>query len=100
MTAVVVDVLLGLGLLVTVAAALGALVMRSTYNRMHFLTPVNSLGAPLIGLALAVQNGWSPTTAEILFTVFLLALSGPVLEAATGRLATQREDLIPTDSPE
>lgn len=97
---VVVDVLLAAGLLVTVVSAVGALVMRTVYNRMHFLTPVTSLAGPLLGLALAIENGWGLTTAVILFTVFLLALSGAVLEAATGRLAAQREGLLPADSPQ
>lgn len=97
---VVVDVLLAAGLLVTVASAVGALVMRTVYNRMHFLTPVTSLAGPLLGLALAIENGWGLTTAVILFTVFLLALSGAVLEAATGRLAAQRAGLLPADSPQ
>ncbi len=56
---VVVDVLLAAGLLVTVASAVGALVMRTVYNRMHFLTPVTSLAGPLLGLALAIENGWA-----------------------------------------
>ncbi|GEL19083.1 monovalent cation/H(+) antiporter subunit G [Pseudonocardia asaccharolytica] len=97
---VVENVLLAAGVLVTVASAVGALAMRSAYNRMHFLSPVSSLGGPLIGAAIAVANGWSLTTALVGFTVFLLALSGPVLEAATGRLAAQREGLIPPESPE
>ncbi len=97
---VVVDVLLAAGLLVTVVSAVGALVMRTVYNRMHFLTPVTSLAGPLLGLALAIENGWGLTTAVILFTVFLLALSGAVLEAATGRLAAQRAGLLPADSPQ
>ena len=92
--------LLVAGVAVTVLSSLGALAFRQVHNRLHFITPITSLGAPLVGLALAIENGWGETTAEILFTVFLLALVGPALEAATGRLAAQQEGWVPRRSPE
>jgi multicomponent Na+:H+ antiporter subunit G len=92
-------VLLWAGIAVTVLSCLGALAFRRVYVRLHYLTPMTSIGAPLTGLALAIQNGWGLTTAQILFIVFLLAITGPVLEAATGRVAAQREDLIEPESP-
>jgi multicomponent Na+:H+ antiporter subunit G len=91
--------LLAIGVAVIVASALGALGFRQVHNRLHFITPMTSLGAPLVGLALAIENGWGETTAEILFTVFLLAVAGPVLEAATGRLHAQRQGWVPPRSP-
>lgn len=93
-------VLAWVGIAVTVLACLGALTTRRVYVRLHFLSPVTSIGAPLIGLALAVENGWGLTTAQDLFIVFVLALTGPVLEAATGRMAAQREGLIDEESPQ
>ncbi|MDT7752214.1 MAG: hypothetical protein QOD96_5876, partial [Pseudonocardiales bacterium] len=42
---------------------------------------------PLVGASLAIENGWGTTTGQILFVVLLLAVTGPVLGAATGRLA-------------
>lgn len=92
-------VLYGTGIAVVVATVAGALMVRRVYNRLHYLTPATSLGAPLIGLALAIENGWSLTTAEIVFTVALLSLSGPVLESATGRVAAQREGIVHEESP-
>jgi multicomponent Na+:H+ antiporter subunit G len=97
------DVVLALfwaGIAVVVLSCLGAVTLRRVYNRLHYLTPATSLGAPLIGLALAIENGWGLTTAEDLFIVFLLALTGPILEAATGRMTAQREALIEPESPE
>ena len=87
------------GTLVVVLAALGAVTMRQAYNRLHFLTPATSLGGPLIGLALGIENGPGLTTALDEFTVFLLFLTGPVLGAATGRVAAQRDGLVPEESP-
>lgn len=86
-------VLLACGTAVTVASCVGALGLRRVYDRLHFLAPITSLGAPLIGLGLALANGWGETTAQILLTVFLLGVSGPALQAATGRVAVQREGL-------
>jgi len=95
-----IHVLLFTGVAVAVLACLGALAVGDFYTRLHFITPVTSLAAPLIGLALAIDNGWGLTTAQILFVVFLLAVTGPQLEAATGRVAAQREGIVPKESPE
>jgi multicomponent Na+:H+ antiporter subunit G len=97
---VVADVLLVAGLLVAVVAAVGALVVRDVLDRLHFLTPVTSLAGPLVGAALAVENGWGATTAQILLAVFLLAVAGPVLESATGRTLAQGRGLVPAEEPE
>ena len=91
--------LLWAGIAVVALSCLGALTLRQVYNRLHYLTPMTSIGAPLIGLALAIGNGWGLAMAEDLFIVFLLALTGPVLEAATGRAAAQREGLIEPEVP-
>jgi multicomponent Na+:H+ antiporter subunit G len=91
--------LLGAGTAVVVLSSVRAVLARGAYNRLHFLSPVTSLAGPLIGLALAVNGGWNLETALILVTVVLLALTGPLLEAATGRVAAQREDLVPRESP-
>lgn len=96
------DVVLGLlaaGAAVVVATSLRAVLARGVYNRLHLLTPVTSLAAPLIGLGLAINSGWNLVTAEILLIVALLAATGPVLEAAIARLAAQQDDLVPRESP-
>lgn len=93
-------VLLWAGIAVTVLSCLGALSARRVYFRLHYLSPATSIGAPLAGLALAVANGWGLTTAGILFIVFLLAITGPVIEASTGRATAQRDGLIDEESPE
>ena len=88
------------GLAVVVLSSLGAVAMRRIYGQLHLLSPMTSLGAPLIGLALAIQNGWGLTTGEIVLIAALLAVTGPVLAAATGRLAAQRGGLLEKESPE
>lgn len=95
-----VHVLLYTGVAVTVLSCVGALCVGNVYTRLHFLSPITSLAAPLIGLALAIDIGWGLTTGEILFIVFLLAITGPQLEAAAGRVAAQSEGLVRQESPE
>jgi multicomponent Na+:H+ antiporter subunit G len=87
------------GLAVVVLAALGSLTLRRLYPRLHFLTPMTSVGAPLIAIALGIQNGWGLTTGQILLIAGLLAGTGPVLADATGRLAAQRDGLIQEEPP-
>lgn len=88
------------GLTVVVLAPLAALTFRRFFSRLHFITPITSVGAPLIVAALGIQNGWGLATGLEILIVGLLALTGPVLEAATGRLAAQREGLIERESPQ
>lgn len=87
-------VLLAAGTLVVVASAVAAVLVKDFYRRLHFLTPVTSIGGPLIGLALAVENGWGLTTAIVLLTVALLGFTAPVLTAAVGRVGAQRDGIV------
>lgn len=88
------------GVLVCVVASLGALVPRDLLDRLHFITPVTSVGAPLIGLGVAIDTGWHLATALTLLCVAVVAVSGPVLAAATGRDEAERRGLIAAESPE
>jgi len=88
------------GVLVCVVAALGALVPRDLLDRLHFVTPVTSVGIPLIGLGLAIDTGWHLATALILVIVAVVAGTGPLLAAATGRDEAERRGLIRAESPE
>lgn len=82
------------GCLVLAFACTGAVLVRSLYVRLHFLTPVTSLGGPLIGLGLAIDQGFSLTSGLDLLIVGLLAATGPILESATGRVAAQRDGRV------
>ncbi|HET8598960.1 MAG TPA: monovalent cation/H(+) antiporter subunit G [Segeticoccus sp.] len=92
--------LLAAGLLVALTSSVAAFGLRGTRNRLHVLTPVTSVAGPLIGIALAIENGWTLTTAEILIVVLILAVTGPVMAMATGRADAQREGILRQDSPE
>lgn len=98
------DVALGFvaaGVVVAVLSALGALAAgRDHYLRLHYVTPITSLAGPLLGVGLTIENGWSLTSGQILFIVGLLAVSGPVAGAATGRLFAQSDGTVDSESPE
>ncbi len=101
MTHVIGLALVSLGCAVIVLAAVGAAVMPGgVFNRLHFLTPVTSVGVPLVAVGLAVQSGQPFTVAELLFIAALLGVSGPVLESATGRAAALNEGIVGGEAPE
>ncbi|HVM67017.1 MAG TPA: monovalent cation/H(+) antiporter subunit G, partial [Acidimicrobiales bacterium] len=68
--------------------------------RLHYLTPVTSFGGPLIGLSLAIANGWGLTTAQVLLITFLLVVTGPVLGSATARLIAQGRGIVDEHTPQ
>jgi multicomponent Na+:H+ antiporter subunit G len=88
----------GVGVVALTCAA--ALFVGNVQTRLHFLTPVTSVAAPLILLGLSVDSGLSLSTASFLLILVVLMLSGPVLSAAIGRLAGQLEGSLPLDEPE
>ncbi len=93
-------VLVVAGTVVIVAASIAALLAPDKYARLHYVTPVTSLGAPLLGVGLSVGAGLGLTTASILLPVGLLFFSSPILSAAIGRAATQREGRGRPEPPE
>lgn len=98
------DVALGLvalGSAVIILSAIGAVrVGPDRLDRVHYLTPITSVGAPLVCLGLCVQQGWGLTTGQILLTGALLFATGPVLGAATGRLVATEQGRIKVDPPQ
>jgi multisubunit Na+/H+ antiporter MnhG subunit len=97
---IVAAVLVAAGVLVCVAASVGAVVAGDVLDRLHFVAPVTSAGTPLIGLGLAVDTGWHLATATIVVTVAVVAITGPVLAAATARTAAEERGIIAAESPE
>jgi multicomponent Na+:H+ antiporter subunit G len=90
-------VLLWAGVAVVVSSVLSAVWLRGTFVRLHYLAPVTAVGGPLIGLALAIENGWGLTTGLVLLVVALLAISGPVVEVATARALVEQQGLPPAE---
>ncbi|HEX7105769.1 MAG TPA: monovalent cation/H(+) antiporter subunit G [Acidothermaceae bacterium] len=94
------QVLLFIGVAVIVASSWAALWLRGVLVRLHYLSPVTTIGAPLIGVSLLLANGWGLSTGLILLTVSLLAGTGPAIAVAMARVMAQREGITPSESPE
>jgi multicomponent Na+:H+ antiporter subunit G len=93
-------VLLFSGVATIVVSSWAALWLRGALVRLHYLSPVTTIGGPLIGISLLLDRGWGLATGLILLTVFLIAVSGPAIAVATARVIAQREGITPTESPE
>ena len=96
MTAIPVLVLLWLGVAVCVASALGMLLLRDPADRLHLTAPLNTLGVPLVAVALALDTGWGRQAVKIVLIGLLLVGTGAVLTAATGQAMRSGE---PTGDP-
>lgn len=93
--------LVALGCAVTVLAVIGAMIVPGgVFVRLHFLTPITSVGVPLVAVGLCVENGNPFAVAEMLFIALLVAASGPVLESATGRVAAHNEGVVSGEQPQ
>lgn len=84
-------VLLAAGVALAVGSTVGALVARDLRVRLHFLTPLTSLAGPLVGAAVVVDAGLGSLAVQAVLVVALLAVTGPVLTVATGRLLAGQE---------
>ena len=58
-----------------------------------------SLAIIAIGLAIAIDDGWSAADGVVLTIVVIVAVTGPVVGAATARTTAQREHLIDEEEP-
>lgn len=95
-----VDVLLGFSLAVVLLSVFGALVLRSTLAKVHYVTPITSVAVPLFVAALVVDTGWGITAGLDILIGALLATAGPVLGAAIGRVEAQQQGLVPNEGPQ
>jgi monovalent cation/proton antiporter MnhG/PhaG subunit len=85
--AVVVDVLLALGVGFEVLCVLGVLVMRTTYDRLHYVSAATTVPASLVLAAVLVREHASSGGLEAIAAVGLLFLLNPLLIQATARAA-------------
>lgn len=87
MTNVVVDCLLAVGVAAEVLCAVGVLVMRTTYDRLHYSAAATTVGPLLILAALLVREGFGQFGLDGIAAVALLLLAGPLVVHATARAA-------------
>jgi multisubunit Na+/H+ antiporter MnhG subunit len=85
------DVFLVLAVATVLASAVGVLVMRGVYAKLHFVTPAALVAPVLVTLAVLMKAGFSAATAEVLLALLFLVIAGPYLSHATIRAARVRE---------
>ena len=85
------DVLLGLAAATVLASALGILVMRGAYRKLHYVTPAALVAPVLVALAVFVRQGVDENTGETLLAVAFMVIAGPFLTHATVRAARIRD---------
>jgi multicomponent Na+:H+ antiporter subunit G len=88
---VVADVLLGLAVVTVAGAALGVLLMRDAYRKLHFVTPAALVAPVVVALAVLVQTGLQENTGETCLALFFMVIAGPYLSHATVRAIRVRE---------
>ena len=88
---IVADVLLGLAVVLVLASSAGILVMRDTYQKLHFLTPLALIAPLTVGLAVLVRSGWSENSSETWLALLFVVIGSPFLTHATIRAARIRE---------
>ena len=85
------DVLLGLAVVIVAGAALGVLLMRDAYQKLHFVTPAALVAPVLVTLAVLVQMGMTENTGETCLALLFMVIAGPYLSHATMRALRVRE---------
>lgn len=81
---IVATALIAVGGGIELLAVLGLCVMRNTYDRLHYVG-LASVGALLIGVAIAFREGFSQIGDGALLTGGILIVTGPVLVQTTMR---------------
>ena len=84
-------VLLGLAVAIVLASAVGVLVMRDAYQKLHFVTPAAMVAPLLVALAIAVQHGVYENTGESFLALGFMLIAGPFISHATVRAIRVRE---------
>ena len=82
-----VDVLLGLGVAGELLCVAGVVLMRTTFDRLHYAAAATSVPAFLVLSAVLVRVHLSAGGLEALAAVLLLFLLNPALVIATARAA-------------
>lgn len=72
MKIIAIDILIAVGVLITLLSVLGMWRMRDPYQKMHFIAAPAALSAAFFTAAIFVQNGLKPEGFKALVTTFVL----------------------------
>ena len=92
-------VLVMLGCAVTVLSILAAELLSKVLDMLHLVTATTSVAATLNGMGVAIGEGPSSAAVMVLLTVAIVAVTGPVVSAATARMSAQRDHTIADEPP-
>jgi monovalent cation/proton antiporter MnhG/PhaG subunit len=87
-----VDVLLALGVAGELLCVAGVVLMRTTYDRLHYAAAATTVPAFLVLAAVLVREHFSAGGLDALAAVALLFLVNPALVIATARAARRLEE--------
>jgi len=87
-----VDILLALGVVLELLCCVGVVVMRTTYDRLHYAAAGTTVPAFLILAAVLVKQHLSGGGLDAIAAVALMCLLNPVLVVATARAARRIEE--------
>jgi len=87
-----VDILLAIGVVLELLCCVGVVVMRTTYDRLHYAAAGTTVPAFLILAAVLVKQHLSGGGLDAIAAVALMFLLNPVLVVATARAARRIEE--------
>ena len=82
-----VAVLLALGVAAQWVCALGVLVMRGPYDKLHYAGAGTTVGPLLVAVAVFLRQGWGVAGFDTIATLALVVLPAPALQMAFARAA-------------
>ncbi len=91
-TDLAVDVLLALGVAGELLCVAGVLLMRTTFDRLHYVAAASTVPAFLVLLAVLVREHLSAGGLQAIAAVFILFLLNPALVIGTARAARRLEE--------
>jgi monovalent cation/proton antiporter MnhG/PhaG subunit len=83
--------LLAAALLVCALSALGLLVMKGFYNKLHYLAPPAVLATAAVALAITAQEGTGAAAIKAGLVLLVMLISNPILTFAAARAKYLRE---------
>ena len=92
---VIVAVLLVLGTATVLLSCVAVLRLPGLPAQLHGLAPAGTLGAPLVCLGVAIDEGIGRSAGKALIVAFILLVTGPVAATATARSALNSDNPPP-----
>ena len=90
-TQLAIDALLALGCLATILAAMGVLVMKDLYERLHYLSLPSDIAVWCFALAVVLDKHFSQAGIKAVLIAVVLFVMNAVLTHATARAARVRQ---------